>query len=178
MIELIDIIDQNENILHQASKEEAHKMGWAHWSVHLWIVNKNKEILIQKRSKTKDTYPNLWDVSVAGHVNSGENFKTAALRECKEEIGLKLKASDLLLYGKNHKQIIHNPRCIDHEFQKLFICKINFELNQVQLQNEEVSEIQLLNFETLISKLESKDSGFVPRSHDYIKLLTKQLPLL
>jgi len=178
MIELIDIIDQNENILHQAPKEEAHKMGWAHWSIHLWIVNKNNEILIQKRSKNKDTYPNLWDVSVAGHVSSGESFINTALRECQEEIGLKLKVSDLLLYGTNHKQIIHNPTCIDHEFQKLFMCKINFQLNQLQLQNEEVSEVQLISSKVLISKLESKDPMLVPRSHDYIKLLSKQLPLL
>ena len=38
----------------------------------------------------KNIYPLLWDVSVAGHIDAGETFFEAAIRECKEEIGLTL----------------------------------------------------------------------------------------
>ena len=36
-----------------------------------------------------DTWPNRWDQSVGGHVDEGEDYKTAALREIKEELGIK-----------------------------------------------------------------------------------------
>jgi 8-oxo-dGTP pyrophosphatase MutT (NUDIX family) len=36
----------------------------------------------------KDRYPGWWDVSVGGHVDPGEDYLTAAIREAGEELGL------------------------------------------------------------------------------------------
>ncbi|EDY82714.1 hydrolase, NUDIX family, putative [Verrucomicrobiia bacterium DG1235] len=44
---------------------------------------------MQKRSKTKDTWPGAWDSSCSGHVDSGEDYLTAAHRELDEELGYK-----------------------------------------------------------------------------------------
>ena len=54
-------------------------------------VYKQRQILLQQRSHKKTIHPLLWDVSVAGHIDAGETFIEAALRETKEEIGLLLK---------------------------------------------------------------------------------------
>jgi len=45
-------------------------------------------LFLQKRSMAKDRSPGLWDASCSGHVNSGEDYDTAAGRELVEEIGL------------------------------------------------------------------------------------------
>ncbi|MEM9161362.1 MAG: NUDIX domain-containing protein [Verrucomicrobiota bacterium] len=42
---------------------------------------------MQKRAKTKDTWPGAWDSSCSGHVDAGEDYETAALRELDEELG-------------------------------------------------------------------------------------------
>ena len=67
-------------------KSIAHRKGLFHATVHIWLFTSNGELLIQQRNPDKDTFPNLWDVSVAGHIEFGETPSKAALREIHEEI--------------------------------------------------------------------------------------------
>ena len=53
----------------------------------------NGEILLQQRSHKKIIHPLLWDVSTAGHIDAGESFLEAALRETKEENWISSKTS-------------------------------------------------------------------------------------
>jgi 16S rRNA (adenine1518-N6/adenine1519-N6)-dimethyltransferase len=46
------------------------------------------KFLLQRRSASKDLFPNCWDNSAAGHVDAGEDYETAAKRELAEELGL------------------------------------------------------------------------------------------
>jgi isopentenyldiphosphate isomerase len=67
--ELIDIYDENNFSLGiKKMKSEAHRDWLWHRAVQICIYNSNYEILIQLRSKYKKIFPNLWDISVAGHV--------------------------------------------------------------------------------------------------------------
>ena len=43
---------------------------------------------MQKRSALKDICPGLWDSSVSGHLDSGESYEAAAVRELGEEMGI------------------------------------------------------------------------------------------
>ena len=56
-------------------KSIAHAYGDWHKSIHAYLINDKNEIVIQKRSAGKDLYPNIWDVSFAGHVCAGESTK-------------------------------------------------------------------------------------------------------
>lgn len=53
------------------------------------------EFLWQKRSETVDRYPGYYDISAGGHVNLGESLIEAAVRECREEIGVEILGEDL-----------------------------------------------------------------------------------
>lgn len=68
-------------------------------STHIWIWrtsgNGEREVLLQLRSKNKLTWPGFYDASVAGHVDVGESFIAAGIREAKEEIGLDINPDDL-----------------------------------------------------------------------------------
>lgn len=50
------------------------------------LVRKGK-LLLGKRSPTKKEWPNAWDVP-GGHVEDGESFEAALLREIMEEVGV------------------------------------------------------------------------------------------
>ena len=99
MKEYLDIFDENNVSLNQ-SKERTivHKQGLWHREIAVWIINKNKEVLIQKRSANKKLGANKWALC-AGHVTSGENLIEGAVREVQEEVGIsKLCPSDLRLF--------------------------------------------------------------------------------
>ena len=61
-----------------------------HRSAHLLVFDEQGRVLLQKRSIEKDTFPERWDSSVSGHVDSGEHYDECIVREAKEEIGLDL----------------------------------------------------------------------------------------
>lgn len=59
-----------------------------HQAVHIFVVNTQGDLFLQKRSHTKDIQPGKWDTSVGGHVDAGEEPFEAALRELREELGV------------------------------------------------------------------------------------------
>ena len=88
MKEFLDIWDGSGKPIGQiCEKSIAHQKGLFHPTVHIWFYTSTPSLLLQKRGSNKETFPNLWDVSVAGHVSSGESIIGGALREIKEEIG-------------------------------------------------------------------------------------------
>jgi hypothetical protein len=79
------------------SRGHVHKTGLWHRSVCVWVVDTARQlVLIQQRSEHKDTYPNCWDVSVAGHLTGDDGSLMTAARETEEEIGLKVSALRVL----------------------------------------------------------------------------------
>ena len=96
MEEYIDIVTKSGKPTGKsATKTEIHKKGWYHNTVHIWLYTSKGEILLQQRAASKAICPLLWDVSVAGHIDAGETIESGAIREIKEEIGLKIQEDDL-----------------------------------------------------------------------------------
>lgn len=88
MSALIMIVDESDRPVGSATKKEAWDQGLIHRIVRIMIENRKGQILLQHRTPTKDIYPNCWDNSVAGHVDAGEEYEQAAVRELREELGL------------------------------------------------------------------------------------------
>ena len=96
-MEYIDIFDENNNIIGQVKeKTQAHEDGNFHRTAHIWIMNDKKEILLQKRSATKKSHPNCWDISGAGHIRAGESVIDGAIRELKEELDVELLEAEFI----------------------------------------------------------------------------------
>ncbi len=85
--ELLDVVDAENRVIGRASRREVHVNGSFHRAVHLFLVNGRREILLQKRSHAKPTWPGCWDSSVSGHVASGKGYDETVYREAEEEIG-------------------------------------------------------------------------------------------
>jgi 16S rRNA (adenine1518-N6/adenine1519-N6)-dimethyltransferase len=86
--EIFDVVDQNDIVTGTATRGEVHARKLIHRAVHVFAFNKRGDLLLQKRSSLKDLCPGLWDSSVSGHLDSGEDYLTASVRELEEEMGI------------------------------------------------------------------------------------------
>ncbi len=86
--EIFDIVDANDEVIGTATRAEVHAQKLVHRAVHVFVFNKRGDLLLQKRSRLKDSCPGLWDSSVSGHIDSGETYEAAAVRELHEEMGI------------------------------------------------------------------------------------------
>ena len=86
--EIFDVVNERDEVIGQAPRREVHARGLWHRAIHVLVFNARGEVFLQKRSMLKDTAKGKWDSSTSGHVDSGEEYATAAVRELSEEIGL------------------------------------------------------------------------------------------
>jgi isopentenyldiphosphate isomerase len=167
MDELIDILDSEGNPTGKSClKSEAHQHGYFHATVHVWLYTRNEKILLQQRSPNKEVFPNLWDISVAGHIGAGEAILDAALREVYEEIGLHLQKEDLRKIGIRKHQVLHENGIQDNEFHHVFISELKVDVAQLIVQEEEVAGLQLFDLDVL-KKTKNLENVLLPRFHDY-----------
>lgn len=167
MDELIDILTSDGKPTGKtALKSEAHKNGWFHATVHIWLYTADKKILLQQRAFTKKVFPGLWDISVAGHIAAGEDILTAAKREVFEELGLPITEEELFKIGTRIHHVEHKNGIIDNEHHHVFIAELKSSLEKLILQKDEVEGVKLFDLEVLTST-KNLESVLLPRFHDY-----------
>lgn len=166
-MEYIDIVDQNNNLIGEIKeKSQAHEDGNFHRTAHIWIMNDKKELLLQKRSATKKSHPNCWDISGAGHIRAGESVIDGAIRELKEELGIEAKEKDLQYIStiKSTK----NPK--NMEFGYVYLLKCNNQVEEYIFEDDEVSEVKYVYFEELEKMVEDRVEGLLIHEEEYKKL--------
>lgn len=86
--EIFDIVDAEDRVTGQVPRAEVHRRGLPHRAIHVQLFNARGEVFIQRRSFSKDNAPGCWDSACSGHLDAGEDYRGAALRELGEELGL------------------------------------------------------------------------------------------
>lgn len=169
MDERIDILDEEGSQTGQSClKSEAHAKGLFHPTIHVWLYTTAGEILFQQRASNKDTFPSLWDVSVAGHVGSGEEITQAAVREVEEEIGLTISEVDLKPVGIFKSVQKHAENFIDAEFHHTFLCELTVSISSLVKQESEVENLRLLRLDEFKTNVDNNNlAGFVPNTSTY-----------
>jgi len=100
MAEYVHWVDSNNRVKGKITRKEAHDRLLLHRVVHIIVLNKKQEMFLQRRSRKFKINPGLWTGSVAGHVDYGESYHTTALRELREEIGVRAKKVKFLFNYK------------------------------------------------------------------------------
>lgn len=175
MDEIIDILSSSGELTGKTClKSEAHLNGLFHQTIHVWLYTDDKKVLLQKRASVKKVFPNLWDVSAAGHIGAGERIEVAAIREVQEEIGITIKETDLQKIGFRKDEIVHPNGILDNEFKHIFLCKLNKSIEQLTMQPEEVDDLQL--FDISILKDSTKHGRFmVPNMNHYYDFIYAEI---
>ena len=175
MDETIDILtSEGKPTGKTALKSEAHKLGLYHQTIHVWFFTDDSKILLQKRASVKNIFPNLWDVSVAGHIGAGEKVEIAAIREVAEEIGLSILEEDLIKIQIRKDEIVHPNGILDNEFKHIFLCKLDKKVSELTMQVDEVDDLRL--FDIAILKETNKHGTFmVPNFKNYYDFIFEQI---
>lgn len=155
-MEILDIVDENGFPTGQTvSRSIAHENGIRHRTSHLWLWAEKDDgkifVLSQKRSDNKDSYPGCFDISSAGHIPAGCSFVESALRECREELGVKLCENDLVLIGQRKFEYIkdfHGKPFHDNQISNVYLAKIPFD-TVFSLQKSEVDSVRWFEFSEL-----------------------------
>jgi len=158
--ELIDIYDENNNLTGIIkSRNEAHREGLWHRQINICIYNSKGEILLQLRSKDKMIYPDMWDISVAGHIGTGEEPIHAALRETGEETGLNAKEEDLHFYKIRADQ---KGDVNMKEFLYIYLLKYDGDIANLKIQKEELQSIEFIPIAKIEEELKAGSVKFAP----------------
>jgi 16S rRNA (adenine1518-N6/adenine1519-N6)-dimethyltransferase len=140
----IQIVDENNNPVGSATKQKAWRDGLIHRVVRISILDRAGRLLIQKRSSKKELFPGRWDNSAAGHVDAGETYEQAALRELNEELGLK--GIELQKLGDYYVDVTDDWRHMKR-FTRSYKIVLQDPLPSFNLPKDEVESIEWMDIE-------------------------------
>ena len=93
--EWFDVVNERDEVVGRETRRVVHATGLWHRAVHVLVFDAAGRVFLQKRSMTKDLSPGLWDSSCSGHLNAGEDYDSAAVRELGEELGVRVTGATL-----------------------------------------------------------------------------------
>lgn len=138
-MELVDVYNKHKEKTGIVKDKDELEIGEFKLTVHVWIINSNNELLIQKRVKTKKVFPNLWAQTV-GTVISGETPLQGMKREVKEELGLDVLDEEATIIAT----YLRESSIVDVWAVRK---KEDVDINSLVLQEEEVAEVKYVTFE-------------------------------
>ena len=158
--EFLNLIDETDHIIDKSKPRSlVHRDGDLHAAVHIWVIRRRDMgiyVLLQKRSHLKKIAPDCYDVSAAGHVTQNGEFRSTAVRETAEEIGLTVQREDLQLIGllENHyeKDDIH-----DNEIRAVYLYNGDVDEDSLVLQESEVAEVCWAELDEVLTIMKNED---------------------
>ena len=182
-MEYLDIVDETGRPTGEiVSREIAHRDGILHRTAHVWVIrssDRGYDILLQKRSIEKESFPGLYDTSSAGHIPAGEEPLPSALRELSEELGIKAEPQDLAFAGTfriQYEKVFHGRLFKDNEFTSVFVYSKPVELSNLTLQTSEVDEARWFDLAAVWDEIQhSRERFCVPTAG--LKVLRQYLKL-
>ena len=131
------------------------------------------EILVQKRSANKDSFPSCYDISSAGHIPAGVDFKPSAIRELKEELGLDAREEELIYCGTRRirgEKEFHGRMFRDNQVSNVYCIWRDVEPKDCTLQVEEVEEVRWISLEECKKCVEEADPAFCIKMEELMML--------
>ena len=179
MNEYFDILDENGNKTGNTKlRKEVHRDGDWHKAVHIWVLNENGDVLLQRRSADKDSNPNMLDISSAGHLSAGDESLTGAIRELKEELNIEVQPSELqfittLKRASKYTSTLlkraskYTSTFINNEFDDLYILRTNLKIEDMEYQREELQDLFYMPYKEFKKMVEENHPELLKHNDEF-----------
>lgn len=150
-IEYLDLVDEKDNVIGRDDRNKIISSETKNYRViNILIFNSKGELIVPKRSGNRRLFPNCYDFSVGGHVQSGESYEEAAYRELQEELGIQ----NVVLHeiGYFHPEDIGTS-----SFSKLY--KLNYDGN-LYYDMDGIAEIKYFDLKSIYKLLKENSNNF------------------
>lgn len=165
--ELLLLLNADGTPTNQFEKRSVvHSNGLWHREVGVIPINKKGQILLQRRSRNKKSYPNCWALC-AGHVVGNQTTLQAAAMEANEELGggvHGISETDLKLLVVPTKNEREDNKC----YATCYYLELDLPLSKFKKQDEEVEElkwVELADFEKMVES----EKNCIFKNNEYYK---------
>ncbi len=162
MSERLDVVNEDNQVISEATREEIHNNGSWHRGVHILVLDEKNRVILQMRSPEKDKFPNHYDCSVSEHLKRGERYETAAVRGLREE--LKISSSNTGLKRLIRFKMNYGPN--DNMISELFECHYD---GQVHPDENEIQSLETFSLSKVKEMLKNDESKFAPWTKEILK---------
>ncbi|MBQ6222780.1 MAG: NUDIX domain-containing protein [Solobacterium sp.] len=166
-MEWFDITDEQGNPTGKiVDRETAHREGIMHRCADIWVVREHDgrtEVLLQKRSRNKDSFPGRYDTSSAGHIQAGDEPLPSAIREFKEELGIEARPEELAFAGTfriKYEKEFYGRIFKDNEVAFVYVYQKEVDLQDIHVQEEEVENVAWFALDDVYQACLRKDDAY------------------
>lgn len=153
-IEKVILVDENDKVIGEMEKIEAHVKALLHRAISVFIVNSKGEWLIHQRAFNKYHSNGLWTNTCCSHPYPKETSLDAANRRLMEEMGMKAPLQEIFAF--TYKEALDN-QLTEHELDRVFI---GFSDDKPEPNADEVSAWKYIDFEELRKDVKNNPENY------------------
>ena len=181
--ELFDILNEDGTRTGRTkARGLVHRDGDLHGASHVFVIRQDAgrlQVLMQKRSADKDSFPSCWDTSAAGHLDAGEDFDQAAIRELREELGVSGPVPEYIFTQRvEYTETFYEKPFHDNEIDHVYIAEVDKPESWFSPEPGEVECVEWQDAEKVLAALQADDPAYCVRREEFeqlIYILTKRL---
>lgn len=166
-MEIVDVVNEyGEPTGERVSRKQAHEEGIRHRTAHVWVLRrlgKRIEVLLQKRSMEKESFPERFDTSSAGHIQAGDEPLESALRELHEELGIAADPKDIDFadtFRIQYEKKFFGKLFKDNEVAFVHVYEKPVDVKNLTLQEEEVDSVEWFDLEYVYEQCKAHNEKF------------------
>lgn len=150
--ELLKVYSVDGACLGMELRSKVHEEQLFHLEVAVWIINSNRELLLEKRSLAKKLNPGRYSLC-AGHVTGEDSVEDTLIREAKEEIGLNIQN-----YAYQYVTVVTRKEPNNYCFSHHYILFADINLADLTIQTEELSEVIYMDYDEFKHRVQNNDN--------------------
>ncbi|GHV32858.1 hypothetical protein FACS18949_05180 [Clostridia bacterium] len=138
-----------------------------HLGAAVWIMNPSGQVLVARRALHRQWNPGKWEIP-GGHVLSGEDSLTAAIREVSEEVGISVSGENAVLIGTY-------PMMPDRMLCDVWLFRENFNIADANFQESETMDAKTVTLSQVREMLTLGEFIAYPGIYDELEKLERYL---